>query len=209
ENVTGRSFSLMVWSKLEEPHEKGLIYKYFVNNPVYTDSINGYHRFVFDTTIILNPGEFFVGWEQMVDYNLNVGYDQNYAYFNDNKRNDKIFINMMGEWDPVPEFVKGAPMIRPLVGREVTPWGVNVAEIKPAKEIQVKIYPNPASDRVFVEFSSETNADYELLSLEGRILSRGKLSGSDYIELSGYSTGMYILRIQAEGAVSTHKLIKQ
>lgn len=209
ENVTGRNFSLMVWSKLEEPQEKGLIYKYFVNNPIYTDSINGYHRFVFDTTIILNPGEFYVGWEQTVNFNLNVGYDQNYAYFNDNKRNDKIFINMVGEWDPVPEFVKGAPMIRPLVGREVTPWGVSVAELKPAKAIQVKIYPNPASDRVFVEFSTETNADYELLSLEGRLLSKGKLYGSDYIELSGYSTGMYILRIQAEGTVSTHKLIKQ
>jgi hypothetical protein len=209
ENVTGRSFSLMVWKKLEEPQEKGLIYKYFVNNPVYTDTFNGFHKFMFiyDTTIILDPGEFYIGWEQMVDYNLNVGYDQNYAYFNGNKRNENIFINMMGEWDPVPEFVKGAPMIRPLVGREVKFFpGINE---KKWNNIQVKVYPNPVLDKVYVEFSEDILADYSLLSLDGRVLSKGQLASSEFIDVSGFSSGLYLLRIQSEGKNYTYKIIKQ
>ena len=64
----------------------------------------------------------------------------------------------------------------------------------PAKD-GVRIYPNPVSDRLSVSGVYE-NQQYEIYSLDGKLIKTGKYSPSNTIEVSRLPKGVYLLRIQ-------------
>ena len=66
-------------------------------------------------------------------------------------------------------------------------------------EVYPKIifYPNPANDKITLDSSFLVQEDYEIISLNGKSLIRGKLEpGRSQIEVSGLSRSIYILKIK-------------
>lgn len=76
------------------------------------------------------------------------------------------------------------------------------------------IYPNPANDKVYVEFVMENSGDatIDIFSLPGRKVKTVSLSntgeGDHKVELNvrDLPAGMYILRLQHNNIIETHKL---
>jgi hypothetical protein len=77
-----------------------------------------------------------------------------------------------------------------------------------------RIYPNPAGDRATVEVSSTVSGSFSLVlfDLSGRKVMESAHSVQDGrrvgLDLSGLVRGVYFLRLQAGGFVSTRKLIR-
>jgi len=59
----------------------------------------------------------------------------------------------------------------------------------------VSIYPNPASDRMYISDRFLQNAAYQIADISGKIISKGKIS-EDYITVSQFESGIYFLKIE-------------
>lgn len=69
------------------------------------------------------------------------------------------------------------------------------------------VYPNPAQDFVMVE-SSE--AEYvELVDIYGRVLFATEMSESVKVDMSELASGIYFVKLQANGATSVQKIMKK
>lgn len=81
---------------------------------------------------------------------------------------------------------------------------------------EIKVYPNPASDYVWVDLKSDEikDATIELYDLEGKLIYSSKLNlieGSTKIDLHNLNSSQYILRISDNtgNVLQTFKLIKR
>lgn len=82
------------------------------------------------------------------------------------------------------------------------------------KSIDVKIYPNPFSENVFIKFSENLNKEkysYKIVDLNGRLITKGDLKEiSNILNLQNLSTGNYMLEINQSGTtINTYKIIKK
>lgn len=82
------------------------------------------------------------------------------------------------------------------------------------KSIDVKIYPNPFSENVFVRFSENKSKDdyaYKIFDQNGRIINKGGLKNpTNILNLQNLTTDNYILEITQSGkTINTYKLIKK
>jgi hypothetical protein len=123
---TSRYFYVVVWSSLSP---ETIIYKSKRTRPFTGDSLNAFHTyFISDTTLVLS-GTFYVGWQQITDEVLNIGFDKSV------NSQDKIFFNTEGSWQNT--VFEGSLMMRPVLGT----GGQAKRLIVP--ETDIKIYPNP------------------------------------------------------------------
>ena len=67
----------------------------------------------------------------------------------------------------------------------------------PAVQVSIRIYPNPASDQLFIKWKGETG-QYRLLHLNGQAVRSGSLSDSPLIrmDISDLPEGLYLLDLQ-------------
>jgi len=70
----------------------------------------------------------------------------------------------------------------------------------------VKIYPNPVKEKLFISGNS-VNYSVEILSLLGQNLI--KVNNTNIVDLSLLNQGIYIIKIENNGVTSTFKIIKQ
>ena len=75
----------------------------------------------------------------------------------------------------------------------------------------VTIYPNPTSGTITVQFEhSVTNGQYKVSSLAGHILQESTFTSSSIkIDLSPYTTGIYLFIIKTDDTEETWKIIKR
>ncbi|MDX1774039.1 putative secreted protein (Por secretion system target) [Oceanihabitans sediminis] len=93
-------------------------------------------------------------------------------------------------------------------------WGNMVGEswsqtmsIAEADTVEVKVFPNPASDYIYINgISGEAKVD--VFSVEGRKVHSFNIEGSTLLDLN-LSKGMYVFRISSEGRVLNKKIIIQ
>lgn len=80
----------------------------------------------------------------------------------------------------------------------------------------IKVYPNPTSNSLSVQFSLNKNANYsiDLIDLKGSLVNRldkGQSSKKDeylrQFDISGLKSGLYLLRVVVDKVVSTEKII--
>ncbi len=77
-------------------------------------------------------------------------------------------------------------------------------------KLQVSVYPNPATENLFVELDSKTKAAQITISdLSGKSIINTKLSNQNNIDISGLQLGMYMLTVYTENGSETVKFIKQ
>src|SRR5690606_27028440 len=98
--ITG--FTLNVWSKIAPVNQSSngidqLVYSLDAGRPIYTDSINGFHFYQFDSAVFVS-GRFYVGWTQNSSFLLNVGLDRNYRNNGLELPNPNLFYNIGGSW---------------------------------------------------------------------------------------------------------------
>lgn len=78
--------------------------------------------------------------------------------------------------------------------------------IKENLEDQIRVYPNPASDRIFVDQGEFQ--EFTITDLLGRIVKSGQLDADNFIYINSFAPGIYILNIIADSKLS-FKVIKE
>ena len=183
-----QAFYLTVWNSLD-PEE--IIYQ--SDNPVYTKPEAGdqFLTYLLEEELLVED-TFYVGLQQMGNISsqtsIGIGFDKK------NEAKTRLFINK-GDGDGWIQSVEdGAIMIRPVVKRE-TITGITDPE---NRENDLTVYPNPArGNRLEVNLKGNGNADQDreirIYDVQGQLIHSGAYVSS--LDISGYSNGMYILRV--------------
>lgn len=146
---------------------------------------------------------YWIGWKQVTTGFLNVGFDRNY--------NDKgnLWYNSTGSWQP--DANNGTLMIRPIVGKRLDiPTSIPNPEEKRAGK-DIKIYPNPASQYIYIETAIEIQPqDYhvEIYGENGQLRYRALFMGN-YINVSHLEQGLYVVCLvhQRQKYIWTQKIV--
>ena len=73
---------------------------------------------------------------------------------------------------------------------------------------EIKIYPNPASNAIFVKGLPEKAHTAEFMNIEGRLVLETKVEKDGKITISSLSKGVYFMTIKAEGSkIYTQKVV--
>lgn len=97
--------------------------------------------------------------------------------------------------------------------KDIVYWSSIAINVNTPSDSQtIKIFPNPTSGNVNFTSKQLKNKDFrlEVLDLNGLVLFSKKFDSgnTDYtIDLSGFSQGMYLLRVQGDGFMGTEKVI--
>jgi hypothetical protein len=89
--------------------------------------------------------------------------------------------------------------VKVVAGMDRTDSGINILENSLPN---IKIYPNPASNIVYIQTENENIPELKLYSLDGKLLQQ--LLNTE-IDLSNYAEGVYLLSIDGQ----TVKIMKQ
>lgn len=73
---------------------------------------------------------------------------------------------------------------------------------------KIIVFPNPTKD--FATISTDTEATYSLVNIQGQILQQGKLvRGDNALDVSQYPSGLYFINLKTDKSSTSLKLIKQ
>jgi len=182
-------FYICVWSSLSP---ETLIYKSERKRPEFLDSINAYYTYLIDDTALLVSGTIFIGWQQLTDNNMNVGFDRN------TNAQSNIFYNTDGSWAGTS--FSGALMIRPLVGTDWQ-WYFSGLGEPAADNFDFVIYPNPsAENNIHIGLPADYLASGKKNAIVTEIYNNvGQLvytkPFSETIDISPLNSGVYFIRL--------------
>lgn len=71
--------------------------------------------------------------------------------------------------------------------------------------LQVRIYPNPVEDNIYIDIESYDDLEIELLTLEGRIVD--EWNGTNKINVQGVSSGFYLLKLVSGDKFSVERIV--
>lgn len=188
-NVESLVFSLYAWDSLEigvsEIEQKHILGSIENRKPDYINEKNGFATFVFDTPIIVTD-KFYVGWAQIDNRNLQIGYD-----LNSTKGREKMFVFAGNAWNESIIQTEGSPMLRAvLVGN----FPIPTTAIQNISKLQyIKVYPNPTYSILNIEIP-ESLRSFELSVMDYT----GKqvyLGNEKQIDVSSFSKGVYLLSV--------------
>lgn len=200
-NASLELFNLKVWAFIGEGSFTGnesVLTQQQLQRPRYADSIGQYVYYALDTPVVVRDS-FYVGWQQLTQRLLNIGLDRN-----NNVPGTKWF-NVQGQWNP--SLINGTWMIRPVIGDSLRYPTYVAAQKAP----EVKVYPNPVTDILFVQ-TSKAWQRYEVLDLQGRTLKQGSfIDGQEEgIVTSWLQPGLYLLRLHwGDGQWHTTRFVRQ
>jgi hypothetical protein len=90
---------------------------------------------------------------------------------------------------------------------------LTVTAIEEITNINLKVYPNPTSEFITIQFNTlEKNPDYSLLDFSGKLLEHKTISASTTnVNLKNLASGTYLLKIDDKNArqLQTFKIIKK
>lgn len=74
---------------------------------------------------------------------------------------------------------------------------------------QIEIFPNPTSDYLNIESSSDRLESYELKTLTGQVIQEGELTGKDIVSLKGIPIGVYLLSVSTTEGRINKRIVKK
>ncbi len=187
-------FNCAIWNEIDgKPGD--MLYKMNGLRSGLNMGLTGFDSFQLDTAQIV-PSVFYIGWIQVTDDFLNVGFDRN------NNNQDKIFYTMDGVWKPTS--FEGSLMMRPIFANKSKKTGIESIPFV-EKNVQIKVYPNPASEFINLEYPESWNKSVlYLIDIHGRtIYSANRIKNQIY--LPGLDTGTYFLVIQNSNGKTHHQ----
>jgi len=213
------SFNLAVWTATDA---NGMPLQHSVTEGetlflehVYGDTI-GFFTYWLDAPLALNPGDFFIGFQQRNNFFLNVGFDVN------NNAENRMFRRINADaWEQI--YMSGAVMMRPIFGTSATippPPPTNIVDRENIDNgfENIRVFPNPSEGIVFVVSETFVNR-YELFDINGRrLLSQRVETGhapslqddnTIVIDMSHLPSGVYILVLHTENGIVTQQIIRR
>lgn len=159
------------------------------------DTLNGYYYAPLKPEFVLNGAAFpliltdtfAIGLIVDNPNSLTVGYDRNnnQSFFN-------YFVDANSEKWSRSTF-PGTMIINPVVGKGLPPYLTPVKETKSTR-YDVKIYPNPARDQLFIEGITE-NSLVELFALNGSLVKQFQLTQSGFISVYELPAATFVIKI--------------
>lgn len=194
-------FDLMVWQNISPPgagrQSDDTLIRMRDLSPVFTDSINGYHVFYLDKKIVLPKGEFYIGWEQVGNFHLDVGYDINNGY-HETESSSNLFWSDRGNWSEV--LFKGALMMRPYLGvKRIQGKG----KIDKVSKPTIRCVPNPFKDKITIE-DIDNLQKVEVFDMTGKPVSE---SYSKEVDMSKSEAGLYSVRVITKTGLIYHQKV--
>ncbi|MFT4968567.1 MAG: hypothetical protein ACI9O4_000297 [Chitinophagales bacterium] len=204
EDVSNLVFNFNAWDSLEI--DQPLSYENEIGSivnkkPSYIDVLNGYVTYAFDTPILVT-GDFYIGWSQTDSRNLQIGFDMNST-----KGRANMFTYTSSTWRASTISVEGSPMIRAVLDADfVFEPSTGIRDV--ISQAAIKVYPNPSHDIFNISLPSDayTN-EIQVFDLSGSLILQKE--NSDFVNLSGFSSGMYLLQIKIDKQVYRSKLLKR
>lgn len=194
ENV--EPFTLTVWGD-NNGKPGDILYELSSQLPEFANDYLDFVTYYLEEPLAVS-GTFYVGFQQNHNVQLNIGFDQNCD------ARGKFFYRTNASWNE--SFYKGAPMIRPVVGKSFDHSGVPTHQ----QTADIKIYPNPTSDIIHIQTNDyQEDINYRILNIYGQCLEAGRL-GSSELSLSRFSNGVYFVQLSSKNRpIITEKIIKK
>jgi hypothetical protein len=180
-DISGQSFTIQVWSNKDGKPDQVLVQKSVTAR--YPEQRDGFISYAFDTPIAV-ADTFYVGWIQINEEPLSIGFDRNSLLGTEN-----VFFNLGTEW--VRETgLKGSIMIRPYMGGKAT--GV-ITGNEPGFEKDVHFFPNPNKGLIY--WKSSQVKKIEIFALQGHLVKTViPVKDSQSAVLGDLADGMYIFK---------------
>lgn len=203
-DVSNTLFQLTVWSDINTTSNQSVeLYRMINQKPDTFAGINGFKTYLFDTTLVIGPGNIWVGMIQNEpDVQYGVGLDKN----TDSRTN--MFTYIDGIW--AQSTILGSWLMRPLFGKYIPLVSVEENQVKRINTFN--IHPNPARQTFSISFNNSNyrNFTYTIYDCLGTRVKSESISATDKIDISDFSKGIYIVKIFADGYEhAAHKLIIQ
>ncbi|NUM30944.1 MAG: T9SS type A sorting domain-containing protein [Bacteroidetes bacterium] len=197
------NFDIKGWKKISQlgtiRNDDEELFSIYNQTPKYTDSINGFHIFYLDTPILLPKGDFYIGWEQVGNYHLDVGYDINNGY-HQTESSDNLFWSDRGKWQNVT--FKGALMMRPYLGKKIIYGNAKISKYVKDKII---VFPNPFENKIYIETTDKLKF-VKIFDNAGKLV---LTTDKSEIDASGIKAGVYTMQIFEQNSKSYfQKIIK-
>ncbi len=203
---TNKIFSIAVYSQLQGINNAAadiLLDQEDLLQPGYGE-VNQYWIYRLENPVPLPAGTFYMGTIQPAfsgSDSLYLGLDVNRVGGN------HAYYNVVDQWSS--SSISGAIMMRPLLGQAVFGTGVRDTHLLPANE-QWTAYPNPATDKLNFYYSTQKDARYQVMDMQGRVIMHGILAGNRSINIQGLQQGIYLVQLSFDGVSSVpQKIIKQ
>lgn len=163
---------------------------------------NNFWYYKFEKPVILPAGKFYIGTIQPAlgsSDSLYFGLDLNRI------TNNHVFYNVLNEWKA--SGISGAVMIRPMFG-EFFPTIIGGPVNHHTHEWN--IVPNPVTDKIKFNYNQVNGrADYTITDVQGKIVKKGMVPSSDWVNVSELHPGVYIVHFSTNGYEgSPRKIIK-
>lgn len=173
---------------------------FFPSMPEYRHDRNIFTTYFFQDSIkIAVPQTFYVGWRQIEDDRLNIGFD-----FNTDSQ-DKIFYSINNEISWLNSTFTGSLMMRPVVSSKMD-YQLSTLELEEERK-ELVVYPNPFTNEL--KFSFVDEGTVELYSLDGRRMLVADWESS--VDVSSLNSGMFIAVVlnKNKEMVNTFKITKE
>lgn len=85
-------------------------------------------------------------------------------------------------------------------------WTVGIEELDIGS---LKIYPNPVSDKLFVESDNIIVSNGEIYTIEGRKVLQFTLDGNNSVDVGSLSKGSYLLKLETNKGIEVFSFIKE
>ncbi len=200
-NVSNKLFLLSVWDD-NNGQPGNVIYQdefLYPRQPSYDydDSLGFTNYYLKDFQRLPINGTFYIGWRQLNEPALNVGFDWNI----DNS--DKIFYSNDNENSWINSSFDGSLLMRPIFA---TNLNKTLSSTELSKEEKIfNIFPNPSSDKFFIETNQVDFSGIELFDLQGKLL-YSSAENERSIEVSNLINGIYLVRDKSSGSIK--KIVK-
>ncbi|MCL2412685.1 MAG: T9SS type A sorting domain-containing protein [Bacteroidales bacterium] len=197
-------FNLAVWTENDGVPSQNPIHEGqdLLLDDLFGDSI-GFFTYWFDSPLALNPGNFYIGFQQRNNFFLNVGFDLN------NNAANRMFMRFeQGQWTRISLY--GAVMMRPIFGASAS-IPTNILEREEPVEMseRIRVFPNPTDGIIFVESLENVVNRYEIFDLNGRKLLERVVNNTQFSINLPQNSGIYVLVLHTENGVVSKRVIRR
>ncbi|MCK5821472.1 MAG: T9SS type A sorting domain-containing protein [Bacteroidales bacterium] len=197
EDANRKYLRLAVWNEIDgQPGD--LIHIQEGARASLDNGFNGFDLFMLDTARVV-PENYYIGWQQVTNDFLNVGFDRN------TNNQDKTFYKLTQLWKNTS--YEGSIMVRPVFANKSKKSGVRT-EFPDQALPDFNVYPNPVLNQLHLDFPDElSNASLTIIDINGReVMKKNRISHQ--IDLSSLSDGTFFIIVQSGHLIISRKIIK-